>query len=61
MKRMTQLRVAASLSLIGFLVSGCSNESAIKLRDAVVSGAATFIEQQTHELLMGVFGSETAQ
>jgi hypothetical protein len=44
---------------MGFLVSGCTNKVGMELRDAAISAASTFIEQQTLALLAGVFGSET--
>ena len=59
MKRMKRLCVVGGISLMGFFVSGCTNKIGMELRDAAISAAATFIEQQTLELLEGVFGSET--
>ncbi len=60
MIRLTRLHVVAGLSLMGFLVSGCSNKIGLELRDAAISAASAFVEQQTLELLLGTFGSETA-
>ncbi len=58
MKRMMRLCVVAGISLMGLLVSGCSNKVGMELRDAAVSAASTFVEQQTLDLLAGAFGSE---
>jgi hypothetical protein len=41
------------------LLYGCSSELQIALRDAAVSGVATFIEQQTLELLNSTLGGVT--
>jgi len=59
MKRMKRLWVVVGLSLIGFLVSGCSSKSVMELRDAAVSAAAAFIGQQTTAILGSLFDTGT--
>jgi len=59
MKRMKRLCVMGWVSLSGFLVSGCTNQAGMEFRDAAISAAATFIEQQTLELLEGAFDPES--
>ena len=58
MKRLMRTAVAVGLSMDGVLFLGCSSEVQLELRDAAVSGAATFVEQQTLQLLTSLLGSQ---
>ncbi len=49
------------VSMIGLVSLGCSGDVQLQLRDAAVSGAATFIEQQTLQLLTSVFDTGGGQ
>ena len=56
MKRMGRSCRITGLSLIVVLMSGCTNEAGMELRDAAISGAATFVEQQTLGWLTSLLG-----
>lgn len=59
MKRMKRLCVVGGISIMVTLLPGCTNKVGMELRDAAISAASTFVEQQTLELLVGAFGSGT--
>jgi hypothetical protein len=59
----SKLRIRFTLPavLIGLALVGCAGEVQLQLRDAAVSAAATFVEQQTLELLNAAFGGAEEQ